>query len=114
MKKTLLSTTAALVLGAGIAFAQTSSDQIIADLQAQGFTRVEITNGPTQIKVEAIRGTEKLEVIYDAATGTIIKQEMETVGAGDDTTPGVEIDSESEDFLDDDDDDDQDDDYDDD
>jgi hypothetical protein len=110
MKKFLLSTTAALAITATASFSQSIADQVITQLQAQGYERIEITNGPTQIKVEAIRDGMKLEVIYDAITGEILKQEVEPVDATDDLTPGVEIDSDDEDFLDDDEDDESDDD----
>ncbi len=106
-----------LVLAAGLmgqmALAQSATDQIVTDLQSQGFTAIEIKTGPTQIKVEAIRGGQKIEVIYDAATGQILKQEVES-SAGENISPGVSIDQRDEDFLDDDDRDEDDDDDDDD
>ncbi len=66
-------------------------EEVAADLTAQGYERIEIRTRAGTIKVEAIRGTEKLEVIYDAGTGAVLKTETETVDAGDDTTPGVTI-----------------------
>jgi hypothetical protein len=54
----------------------------------------------TQTKVEAIRGTEKVETVFDRATGEVIKQEVETVRSGEDTRPGVEIDNRNRDFVD--------------
>jgi hypothetical protein len=89
MKFKLLTTTAAVAIAASVAFAQSATDQIVSQLQAQGFTRIEIKQGPTQIKVEAIRGNTKVEYIYDTSTGELIKSEIERVGAGDDTSPGV-------------------------
>lgn len=102
MKKTLLATTAALALATSPALAQSATDQIIADLQAQGFTYIEIKEGPSQIKVEAVRDGTKLEVVYDAATGDILKQETEAAEGEYATRTGVEIDTDDEDFLDDD------------
>ncbi|MGC8202063.1 PepSY domain-containing protein [Aliiroseovarius sp. PTFE2010] len=97
------------------AFAQSASDQVIRGLQEQGFTRVEVRNGATQMKVEAIRNNQKVELVYDLATGDLLKQEVERVGRNDNTTPGVEVRSQDRDFVRaDDDDDDDDDDYDDD
>ena len=58
---------AVMIFGAGAAAAQITTDGVIQDLSAQGYSRIEVANGPTQMKVEAIRGTEKLEVIYDTA-----------------------------------------------
>jgi len=106
MKLKLLTTTAAIAIAASVAFAQSSTDQIVSQLQAQGFTRIEIKQGPTQIKVEAIRGNTKVEYIYDSRTGELIKSEVERVGSDDDRSPGVQIRNESDDFVDDDDDDD--------
>ena len=73
-KKTLLLTTSALVLAGSAAFANAFSDRVIENLQADGFTGIEVKNGLTQTKVEAVRGDRKIEVIYDRATGDILKQ----------------------------------------
>ena len=91
MKLKLLSTTAAIAIAASAAFAQSSTDQIVSQLQGQGFTRIEIKQGPTQIKVEAVRGDTKVEYIYDSSTGDLIKSEVERVGSDDDISPGIEI-----------------------
>ncbi len=99
MKKTLFSAIFATFAGT-MAMAQSETDQIINDLTNQGFQRIEIDNGIGQIKVEAIRGTQKLEVVYDRATGNILKQEVERVRAGEDTRPGVEIRNRDRDFVD--------------
>lgn len=99
MRKTLISAVIATVAGT-MTFAQSATDQIISDLTSQGFQRIEIDNGIGQIKVEAIRGTQKLEVVYDRATGTILKQEVERVRAGEDTRPGVEIRNRDRNFVD--------------
>ena len=81
---------AGLAFGAGAAFAITP-DAVVADLQAQGYTRVEVKIFANQLKVEAIRGTEKLEVTYDKASGAVLKSEVEPVDLFDNTRPGVEI-----------------------
>lgn len=99
MKKTLMTAVFATLTGS-LAFAQSATDQIVSDLTNQGFQRIEIDNGIGQIKVEAIRGTQKLEVVYDRATGTILKQEVERVRAGEDTRPGVEIRNRDRNFVD--------------
>ena len=88
------------VSGTSTSIISTSTDQIVSDLQAQGFTRIEVKTGLTQTKVEAIRGTEKVETVFDRATGDVIKQEVETVRAGEDTRPGVEVRSRDRDFVD--------------
>jgi hypothetical protein len=91
MKRILLASAAALALSASAGLAQSVADQIVSGLQAQGYTRIEVTEGPTQIKVEAIQGSTKLEYVYDRRTGAILKQEVERVDADDDTTPGVQV-----------------------
>lgn len=92
------------VLALGFAFAAhgalaLTTDEIIADLQAQGYSRVEVKVGPNQIKVEAIRGTEKVETIYDIATGAVLKTETDTVRLFDNTNPGVQIRERNRDFV---------------
>ncbi|MGL4311128.1 MAG: PepSY domain-containing protein [Paracoccaceae bacterium] len=98
MKRTLVLSTA-LILTATMGLAKINTDALVADYQAMGYTRIEVKTGPTQTKVEAIRGTEKLEVIYDSGTGSVLKSETETVDSGDDLRPGVEIDSQNRDFV---------------
>ena len=90
---------AAAALLAGPALAQGITDQVVAGLQAQGFTRIEVKEGPSQVKVEAIRGDTEVEYVYDLATGALLSQETGRVDAGDDTAPGVEYDTEDRDFV---------------
>ena len=79
--------------------AEPLEDQVIDHLQGQGFTRIEVKTGLTQIKVEAVRGNREVEIIYDSATGRILKQEVNRVDAGDDTAPGIERSREARDFV---------------
>ncbi len=97
--KRLMMTTAAVMFAGTMAFAAITSDSVISDLQAQGYTRVEVKVGPTQMKVEAIKGTEKVELIYDTATGTVLKREAGTVGAFENTAPGVQVSDRNRDFV---------------
>lgn len=101
--KTLISALA-FMIGSGLSMASAGAltDQVVADLQSQGFDRIEVDEGPTQVKFEAIRSTDgvKIEVVYDSATGTIIKQEQDAVTPGTNVTPGVFIESDDEDFVD--------------
>lgn len=101
--KTLISALA-FMIGSGLSMASAGAltDQVVADLQSQGFDRIEVDEGPTQVKFEAIRSTDgvKIEVVYDSTTGTIIKQEQDTVTPGTNVTPGVFIESDDEDFVD--------------
>jgi hypothetical protein len=112
--KRLLLTTAAFAFAATMATAAINTDDLVADFQAEGYTRVEVKVGLSQIKVEAIKGEVKREVIYDIESGAILKDETETVEADDDTAPGVEIKNVDKDFVDGDDEQDDDDDDDDD
>lgn len=98
MKRKLIGLTLGFVLAGHMAFALTS-DEVIADLQAQGFTRVEVKVGPTQIKVEAIRGTDKVETIYDSGSGMVLKTETGSVESGENTAPGVSVRTQSRDFV---------------
>lgn len=94
-----LALAAALSIIGGGAFALVTTDSVIQELSASGYTRIEVANGPTQMKVEAIRGTEKLEVVYDTATGNVLKSETDIVDADENTTPGVQVQTRDRDFL---------------
>lgn len=94
-----VSLAAALAILGGAAAAQITSDGVIQDLSAQGYSRIEVANGPTQMKVEAIRGTEKLEVVYDSATGNVLKSETATIADSDNTMPGIQVRTRSRDFV---------------
>ncbi|KNG95210.1 hypothetical protein [Pseudaestuariivita atlantica] len=100
----IFATATAIILAGSVAMADSFSDRVIENLQAEGFTGIEVKNGLTQTKVEAVRGDRKLEVIYDRATGSILKQEWEAADAND-LRDGVEVQSTSRDFVDDGDDD---------
>ncbi|MFZ5962090.1 PepSY domain-containing protein [Thalassococcus sp. BH17M4-6] len=99
MTRIIFLTTASALLVGTVAFAQSFTDKIVSDLQANGFDRIEIKVGPTQTKAEAIDGARKIEVIYDNATGSIVKQEVESA-AGESISPGVQIRNEDRDFVD--------------
>ena len=110
MKTFLLSTTAALALIASAGHAQSVADQVIQQLQAQGYDRIEVTNSPNQVKIEAIANGVKFEAIYDATTGELLSDEFEPVDGDEDMASGVSVRTKTEDFLDDDEDDDDEDD----
>lgn len=97
MKTILLAT--ATVLFAGNAALALTSDAIIDSLSAQGFTRIDVRSGPTQFKVEAIRGTTKVETVFDKVTGEILDQEVETVSFFENTSPGVRVRERDRDFV---------------
>lgn len=97
MKRLLLLSTAA-IFSASMAFAAITANDLVAQYQTEGYTHIEVKTGLTQIKVEAIKGDVKVEVIYDIETGTVLKSEEQAAGddAGD---VGVEISTEDHDFL---------------
>ena len=64
-----------------------------------GHTAIEVTRGLTQTKIEAIRGTEKIEVIYDNETGATLSSMLGTPAADDDLLPGVTVRDLSGNFL---------------
>lgn len=100
LKSKLMLFTAAAALSANVAFAAINPEALAAAYQAEGYTYVEIKVGPTQTKLEAVKGDRKVEVIYDNASEDIIKQEFDSA---DDYTgkTGVEIATTSRDFEDD-------------
>lgn len=93
---------AALAASTHFASAEVSTQGIVDNLQANGFTGIEISVGPTQVKAEGYspEGT-KIEVVYDRATGEIQKQETRRMRPGETFRAGVEMDTEDDDFLDD-------------
>jgi hypothetical protein len=70
----------ALAVLAGGAQAQITGAQILATFQQQGFTRIEVQSLGSTIKVEAVKNGMQVEVIYDTATGKIVKQDSHPVG----------------------------------
>lgn len=90
---------AALALMGSTAMAAISTDDMIQSLSAQGFTRVEIKRGLTQVKVKAIRGDQKLDLVLDAVSGKILKQNMVPTLFFDNKTPGFFVSERRRDFL---------------
>lgn len=91
----LLATTAVFIASAAAAL---TPQEIANSLWADGYTGIEITQGRSQIKVEAVRGSERLEVVYDAATGAELKREVGTA-SGDDVSDGVFLRQRNRDFV---------------
>ena len=115
-KKTLLTTTAAVVLSTGMAISSPESDAIVADLEAQNATNIQVKVGLFRIKVEATVDGQRIERVY-TTSGDLRKEEIIVDGVKTETTfdadgniPKVEIDDEHDDDENDDDDDDEDDD----
>jgi len=93
-------------LAATVVFLATSAAQAAIDPAAlgrqwfaEGYSAVEVTVGRSQVKVEGIRGGQKVEAIYDAATGAILKQEAGAIEAGDDIRNGILVRQRDRDFV---------------
>ena len=100
MRKTIWAVLAAsTVIAATSAMAAVTNEGLIETYKAQGYTRIEIKRGLSQTKVEAIRGNEKIEVIYATETGAILETETEMVDGDDDVAPGIESRNVDKDFV---------------
>lgn len=91
MKISILAAAALLLAGTSMAQAAWDQAQTVLDLQAQGYTHIEITVGATQAKVEASNATTKIETVYDLVTGDVVKTETAAADPRDSQRPGVEI-----------------------
>ncbi len=96
MKFRLIAAAAVVLMTTSFAQAAFNADDIAAQYQSDGYTRIEIKIGLNTAKVEAFRGTTKIEVTYDLASGTVIKTETETFANAPNVTPGVFVRTESE------------------
>lgn len=114
LRTKLMMFTAAAALSANMAFAAINAQSLAESYIAEGYTYVEVEVGPTQTKLEAVKGDRKAEVIYDNATGDVIKSEFEDADDDYIGRTGIEIDTSDEDFENSDDDQDDDDEMDDD
>jgi len=72
----------AATLSAGAAMAQSVMDPVIADLTAQGYTNVQVERIGDTYRVEAMINGKKRELIYDATTGKILSDRLDTDGDG--------------------------------
>jgi hypothetical protein len=95
-----LSLSLSLAVWGSAALAAVTAESVISDFQAQGYDRIEVKKGPTQMKVEAIRGTEKVEVVIDTATGGVLKRETATASIREQGQTGVEVKERARDFVD--------------
>ena len=96
----LLLLTSVFALSAGIARAAITAQEVVRTYQDAAYTRIEVKEGPTQIKVEAIKDGVKIEVIYDKDSGAVISKEQHSVGASEAAATGVEISQDDTDFED--------------
>lgn len=82
------------------AFAAIDTNALISGLQADGYTRIEVTRGIDQTKVEAIKGDTKAETVYDNETGAVISNEVGIPDADEDIRTGVTIRDRNRNFAD--------------
>ena len=78
-----LGAVAALLMTTSFAHAAFDAQSVAAQLQSDGYSRIEIKVGQNIAKVEAIKGTTKIEVTYDIASGDVIKTETEQLADDD-------------------------------
>jgi hypothetical protein len=98
LKTRLMMFTAAAALSANMAQAAIDAQALANAYIAEGYTYVEVKVGPTQTKLEAVKGDRKVEVIYDNATEKPIKQEFEDAEGDDLGRTGIEIKTSDDDF----------------
>ena len=98
LKAKLMMFTAAVAFSATMASAAITANDVVATYQSQGYSYVEVKEGISQIKVEAIKNGVKLEVIYDKATGNVIRQESRSADASEAGLSGVEVSQSNSDF----------------
>jgi hypothetical protein len=101
LKVKLMMFTAAVAFSATMAQATITVNDVVQTYQDAAYTSIEVKEGPTQIKVEAIKDGMKIEVVYDKASGDVIRQESHSASAEDAAQTGVEVSSTDRDFSDD-------------
>lgn len=94
-----LAAAAAMALGSP-AGADPFVDSVVRNFQNLGYDFIEIERGRSQLKAEGVRGTQELTVVYDLATGRIIRQETGRADASYAGRDGLEIRSRDRDFVD--------------
>ena len=90
--------TAAFIFGGQMAFAAIDPQVLADSYLANGYTFVEVKQGPTQTKLEALKGADVVEVVYDNGTGEIISQETQPADAEDLGRTGIKIKTTDKDF----------------
>ena len=99
-KAKLMLCTAAFAFAGSMASAAITANDVVKSYQDAAYTYIEVKDGLTQIKVEAIKDGVKVEAVYDKATGDVLKTESHNVSAGEAGLSGVEVDTVSDDFAD--------------
>lgn len=92
-----------LIFIAGLAFSASMAqaitvDDVVKTYQDAAYSAIEVKESPNQIKVEGVKDGVKVEVVYDKATGDVVKRESEAAGVGD-SNSGLEVSSTDHDFT---------------
>jgi hypothetical protein len=103
MKRTLMMTTAMLMVSGTMALAAVSAEDLGQKYLQRGFDYVEVRVGPTQIKVEAYGNGQEVETIYDRQSGAVLETEIYGL-EGKPNGSGVRVRASDDDFFDDNDD----------
>jgi hypothetical protein len=98
LKTKLMMFTAAVAFSASMAQAAITANDVVKTYQDGAYTSIEVVDGPTQIKVEAIKDGVKIEVIYDKASGAVIKTEQHNVTGTESGSTAVEVTTSDSDF----------------
>lgn len=91
--------TVILGFSASMAQAITVAD-VVKTYTDAAYSAIEVKESPNQIKVEGIKDGVKVEVVYDKATGDVVKRESVAVGTGE-TNSGLEVSNTDDDGADD-------------
>lgn len=75
MKRIFLLATMFALPSTGV-LAQINTDALIAGYQAEGYTGIAVTPGLTETRVEAIRDTFRVDVVYDNSTGEVLNSDF--------------------------------------
>ncbi len=92
MRRTLVGSAALLTLCSAAAAAQGLAEQVVNQLRAQGFTHVELDEGPTHLRVEGLRGREQVGYVHSPATGALVSRKASAVDGDVDRTLRAEYD----------------------
>lgn len=98
MRNLMCSAAALMLLSATQAPAAITGQDIVNQFQSSGYKGIEVTVGPTQAKVEAVKDGIKVETVYDLATGDVVKSETQAAEADDDVSDKVEMHTTDKDF----------------
>lgn len=99
-KAKLMTFTAGFAFAASMASAAITANDVVKSYQEAMYSYIEVKDGPTQIKVEAIKENVKVEVIYDKASGDVMKTEQHRIQGADAARSGVEVKTVARDFAD--------------